>query len=605
MFRSIRQVLEIFSPRERRQFVLVLFAMLLMGGMQMLGVGVILPFVSLLSNPSAIHEHAVLEFIYVSCGFNSNHSFLIFFGAGLLVILVSSNIVTALTLWVVTRFAWGIQRRISTRLLAGYLHQPYESFLNRNSADSGKNILIESQQFTNGILMPLLKSMGFGLTAAMIIGFLFWLQPILASLVTLIFVSAYLLVYIIVRRALLRIGRRRLKANTRRFQAVNEAFGSVKEVKVMRREPHFMASYDPAAATFSTTMANSQVLAQVPRYFIEALAFSAVMGGMLFVLVSGKPMSEALPLASAFIVAGYRLLPALQNIYQGFAQWRFNQSVLDTLLGDLQASTPIGSEEVVKDDPEDVYGSDRLKFEDKIELRNLSYSYPGTTQPSLDDISLTIKRNSFVALTGSTGAGKTTLADIVLGLLEPTIGEAKIDGVSLTSETRPRWQANLGYVPQDIYLTDSSIANNIAYGLAQNDIDMEAVERAAKIANIHDFILQKLPLGYETVVGERGVRLSGGQRQRIGIARALYHDPAVIVLDEATSALDNETERRIVSELDSMRGGRTLIVIAHRLTTVQKCHQVFLLNEGKIVARGSYDELVSTSEDFARLAQSN
>ncbi|ROO26356.1 ABC transporter ATP-binding protein [Salinisphaera japonica] len=601
MFRSIRQVLTLFSAEDRRRFLVVLFAMFVMGGMQMIGVGAILPFVSLLSDPSAIHEHAVLEFLFVTGGFTSAHTFLVFVGVALLVILVGSNVVTALTLWVVTRFAWSIQRRISERLLAGYLNQPYEQFLNRNSADIGKNILIESQQFTNGILMPLLKSLGFGLTATMIIGFLFWLQPLLAAVVCVVFVSAYFLVYLTVRRALLRIGRRRLAANTTRFQAVNEAFGSVKEVKVMRREPHFLASYNPAAQTYALTMANSQVLALIPRYFIEALAFAVVMGGMLYVLVAGGSVKDALPVASAFVVAGYRLLPALQNIYQGFAQWRFNQSVLDTLLTDLKATRNVSPRPKGQDlSPVE---ADRLKFQDVIQLKHMSYQYPRSDRPSLANISIEIRRNTFVALTGSTGAGKTTLADIVLGLLEPTSGQVLIDGVPLDATTRSAWQANLGYVPQDIYLTDSSIAGNIAYGLAPDQIDMVAVERAAKIANIHDFIVDKLPEGYRTSVGERGVRLSGGQRQRIGIARALYHDPAVIVLDEATSALDNETERRIVNELDSMRGGRTLIVIAHRLTTVQKCHEVFLLGDGKVVANGTYDELVAGNREFAQLAQ--
>ena len=610
MFKSIAQLLALFSPAERLRFVGVLIAMLTMGIMQMAGVGVILPFVSLLSNPAKVHDNALLEWLYTTLGFASVNGFLILIGSVLLIILVASNAVTALTIWLMTHFSWGVQQRISARLLDGYLHQPYETFLNRNSADTGKNILIESQQFANGVLMPALKSLAFGITAAMIIGFLFWLNPLLALAVTLIFGCAYLLVYLTIRRALLRIGRARMAANTERFKAVGEAFGSVKEVKVMNREAHFIQRYEPAAQVFANAMAKSQILAQVPRYAIEGLAFGIVMAAMLYLLASGHGLQSALPLASAFIVAGFRLLPALQNIYQGFAQWRFNQSVLETLQKDLAAhEVPSKKAGQAPDMPRqsDAPGGDPVKppklvFNETIELRDLTYHYPNMEAPSLDAISLSIPRNSFVALTGQTGAGKTTLADMLLGLLEPSAGEIRIDGTLLTSENHSQWQANLGYVPQEIYLTDSTIASNIAYGFALDEIDFEAVERAARIANIHDFITDKLPEGYDTIVGERGVRLSGGQRQRIGIARALYHDPAVIVLDEATSALDNETERRIVSELDAMRGGRTLIVIAHRLTTVQKCHEVFLLDDGKIAARGSYDELVRQSADFGQLA---
>ena len=610
MFRPIRQMLALFSPAERLRFVGVLAAMLTMGIMQMAGVGVILPFVSLLSNPEHVHTNAALDWLYTALGFASVNGFLILIGSVLLAILVLSNAVTALTIWLMTRFSWGVQRRISARLLEGYLHQPYETFLNRNSADTGKNILIESQQFANGVLMPALKALAFGITAAMIVGFLFWLKPLLALAVTLIFGCAYLLVYLTIRRVLLRIGRARMEANTERFKAVGEAFGSVKEVKVFNREAHFIHRYDPAARTFANAMAKSQVLGQVPRYAIEGLAFGIVMAAMIYLLASGQELQSALPLASAFVVAGYRLLPALQNVYQGFAQWRFNQSVLDTLQKDLTAHQPpvqsasrTSQRQVESKVATRPYESVKLVFDQTIELRNLTYHYPNTSAPSLDAISLTIPRNSFVALTGQTGAGKTTLADIILGLLEPSAGEILIDGTVLTEENRSQWQANLGYVPQDIYLTDSTIASNIAYGLAEAEIDHSAVERAARIANIHDFITDKLPEGYNTIVGERGVRVSGGQRQRIGIARALYHDPAVIVLDEATSALDNETERRIVNELDAMRGGRTLIVIAHRLTTVQKCHEVFMLHDGRIAARGSYDELIQQSAEFGHLAK--
>ncbi|MES1946420.1 ABC transporter [Salinisphaera sp. C84B14] len=605
-------MLALFSPAERVRFAGVLAAMFTMGIMQMAGVGVILPFVSLLSNPEHVHTNAALDWLYTVLGFASVNGFLILIGSVLLAILVLSNVVTALTIWLMTRFSWGVQRRISARLLEGYLNQPYETFLNRNSAETGKNILIESQQFANGVLMPALKALAFGITAAMIVGFLFWLEPLLALAVTLIFGCAYLLVYLTIRRVLLRTGRTRMAANTERFKAVGEAFGSVKEVKVLNREAHFIHRYDPAARTFANAMAKSQVLAQVPRYAIEGLAFGIVMAAMLYLLASGQGLQSALPLASAFVVAGYRLLPALQNIYQGFAQWRFNQSVLDTLQKDLTAHQPPAQaasgpsqtlpESNVATSPHEPV---KLVFDQTIQLRNLTYHYPNTSAPSLDAITLTIPCNSFVALTGQTGAGKTTLADIILGLLEPSAGEILIDGTVLTEENRSQWQANLGYVPQDIYLTDSTISSNIAYGLAEAEIDHSAVERAARIANIHEFITNKLPDGYDTIVGERGVRVSGGQRQRIGIARALYHDPAVIVLDEATSALDNETERRIVNELDAMRGGRTLIVIAHRLTTVQKCHEVFMLHDGRIAARGSYDELIQQSAEFGDLAQAD
>lgn len=602
MLHSLQQFLTLLSSKDRLHLLGVFGAMLAMGIAQMAGVGVVLPFVQLLSNPGHVHDSAALDWLYTALGFESAQGFLLFIGSGLLVVLLASNAITAGTIWLMTRFSWNVQFRISSRLLNGYLHQPYEAVLNRNSADNSKNILVETRQLANQVMVPMLKAMAFGITALMIVGFLLWLRPLLALTVAVIFGGAYLLVYLTIRRVLLRAGRRRVNANTARFQAVNEAFGSVKEVKIMGRESHFLSRYTPAASRFADAQVINNALGEVPRYAIEGLAFGIIMAAMLTLLASGQDLQSALPVASAFVVAGYRLLPALQNIYQGFTNVRFNQAVLDALVKDAKAQ-PAFDDQADKASETATAERSKLAFQDRIELENLIYHYPQANNPSLDKVSLTIHCNSFVALTGSTGAGKTTLADVILGLLVPESGQIRIDGVPLNEDNRAQWQANLGYVPQDIYLTDSTITNNIAYGIADDQIDHQAVERAARIASIHEFVVQELPSGYNTIVGERGVRLSGGQRQRIGIARALYHDPEVIVLDEATSALDNETERHIVNELDAMRGGRTLIVIAHRLTTVQKCHEVFMLHRGRLAARGSYDELIQQSAEFGQLAQ--
>lgn len=592
---AIRKLLALFSADERRRLFGVIAAMLATGMLQVVGVGSVMPFVALLRDRSLIQEHAALTWVYESLNFASTDGFLVFVGASVLCLLVAGNAFIAFTVWLIARFAWANQRRLSTRLLRGYLHQPYEAFLNRNTADTGKNILVESQQFTNGVLVPALNAVAFGITALFIAAFLVWLSPLLAAFVGVVFVSAYALVYVFVRRPLLRIGQRRMRANTRRFQATGEAFGSLKEVKVMGREQAFIRRYEPAAASFANTMAKQQVLGQLPRYLIEAIAFGMVIGLFLVLLASGSEVQAWLPLASVFGVAGYRLLPALQRIYQGMSQWRFNQTVLDTLYRDLMAH-----DSETRSEPE----QEPLQFQHSLRLEDVSYHYPGTAEPALKNISLEIPRNAFVAFIGATGAGKTTVVDLILGLLPPSSGRICIDDTPITAANRRQWQANIGYVPQEIYLTDDTIRANIAYGLSPEDIDQTAVEKAARIANIHGFITQHLPSGYDTEVGERGVRLSGGQRQRIGIARALYHDPQVLVLDEATSSLDNETERRIVEELDSMRGGRTLIVIAHRLSTVRYCGCLYLLADGRVLASGAYDELVDASLEFRRLTRS-
>lgn len=592
---TVTKLLALFDPRERRRLAGVLVSVIAMGLLQVAGVGSVIPFIALLSNPSLAQQNAVLAWLYETFGFATTHAFLIFIGFGVMFLLIAGNAFIAFTIWLITRFAWDNQYRLSDRLLSGYLAQPYEAFLNRNSADTGKNILYESQQFANGVLLPAMRIVAFGVTVLFLAAMLLALNPSLAVLVAGVFGLAYLAVYVFVRRPLVRIGQRRMTANTGRFKAVDQAFGSVKELKVLGREADFVAQYRPAAHTFANGMAVQQVLATLPRYAIEGVAFGFVMGLFLYLLAIQGSVHEVLPLAGAFALAGYRMLPAFQQVYQGVSALRFNQPVLDTMYRDLITHGAATGNLPVHPTLQ--------SFKRELRLEAVTYTYPSAAAPALREINLAIPRNAFVAFVGATGSGKTTLAGVILGLLRPQVGLMIVDGAPVTDANRRAWQANLGYVPQEVYLIDDTIAANIAYGVPRDERDRVAVQRAARIASIHDFITD-LPRGYNTVVGERGVRLSGGQRQRIGIARALYRDPQVLVLDEATSALDNETEQRIVEDLDAMRGGRTLIVIAHRLSTVRRSSRLHLLEAGRIVASGHYDELVSSSAAFRRLTRS-
>lgn len=355
-------------------------------------------------------------------------------------------------------------------------------------------------------------------------------------------------------------------------------------MKVLGLERSFISRYEPSAGTFATSMAALQVMSGLPRYVIETLAFGTVMALFLYLLASEGGVQAVLPTIGAFALAGYRLLPALQQVYISSTTLRFNQSVLDTMHRDLMASArPEG--ESHRDTPSTditlpVRPAARLPFRRELRLDQVTYTYPGAEVPALREVSLVIPRKSSVAFIGATGSGKSTLVDIILGLLQPQSGSILVDGTEINENNLSAWQANIGYVPQDIYLTDDTITANIAFGVPHDQIDYKALERAARIANIHDFISAELPDKYETVVGERGIRMSGGQKQRIGIARALYHDPAVLVLDEATSSLDSETERCIVESLEEVRGDRTLIVITHRLSTVRRSDRLYQVVRG-------------------------
>jgi ABC-type multidrug transport system fused ATPase/permease subunit len=380
-----------------------------------------------------------------------------------------------------------------------------------------------------------------------------------------------------------------VRANKDRFQKANEALGGVKEIKLLGREKVFLDDYAKVSRFFAIRMALGEALSNSPRYILDMFAFGAILGIMMWLFV--QDASQVIPVVGIYAFAGYRLMPALQNIYRAITKARFHTAVLETVKRDLE-NAPADFPEHVK----------RLTLKDKLELRGISFKYPTASSSLLNGLSLDIKANTSVAFVGSTGSGKTTLVDIILGLLDPDKGTLEVDGMLLSEDKLRNWQANLGYVPQTIFLSDGTIAQNIAFGIPEDEIDREAVRKAAHIANLHEFVMS-LPDGYNTIVGERGVRLSGGQRQRIGIARALYHDPGVLILDEATSALDNVTEEAVFQAIKNVTGKKTVIMIAHRISTVRECDQIFVLEKGRIVSRGSYQELLSSSARFREFAQ--
>ena len=316
---------------------------------------------------------------------------------------------------------------------------------------------------------------------------------------------------------------------------------------------------------------------------------------VVYLLSQGQDVTSILPTLTVYVFAIYRLMPALQNIFSAVTSIRSNEASLNTVYQDIQSSSV---PEMVDRDT-----LPTLPFRDRLELKNVTFTYPNMEQPVLEDFNISIRANTSVAFVGSTGSGKTTTVDLLLGLLSPEKGSLVVDGVPVTPENTPNWMKNLGYVPQVIYLNDDTVARNIAFGVHHTKVDRAAVERAAKLANIHDFIVDDLPQGYDTAVGERGVRLSGGQRQRLGIARALYHNPEVLILDEATSALDGVTEENIFKAVDNIGKSKTVIMIAHRISTVRNCDTIYLLDHGRVAAKGSYDELIASSPQFRAIAQ--
>ncbi len=583
------EALQLLSLRERRQVYLLMPGIVIMACLEVLGIAAISPFLSLVTNPESIQSNGVLSWLYTTFKFQNTQSFVVFMGLVALGLMVTSNLFSLFMNWILVRFAWLRNHSLSQRLLAQYLGKPYSFFLERNTSEMGKNILAEVQQVVNGLLVPGMLMLANLFVVLFILIFLIILNPLRALVVALALGSGYVIVYSLLQRRMARYGDESVQANKGRFQLANEALGGVKEIKLLGRENVFLGNFAKVSRLFSTRMALSEILSNSPRYVLDTIAFGTIL--TLMIVVYTQDPSQVIPVVGVYAFAGYRLMPALQQIYRNITKARFHTSVLATVKHDLEATEATFPDR-----------AERLKFEKGLELANISFKYPTAKTELLKNLSLTVKHNASVAFVGSTGSGKTTIVDILLGLLPPDQGQLLVDGDPINKENLRNWQANLGYVPQTIFLSDGTIAQNIAFGIAQDSLDINAVVKAATIANLHEFV-EMLPDGYNTVVGERGVRLSGGQRQRIGIARALYHDPSVLILDEATSALDNVTEEAVFQAIKNVMGKKTVIMIAHRISTVRECDTIFVLEHGHIVSQGSYQELLASSRHFQALAR--
>ena len=596
MRETLLKLNRLLDPRDRAKVALLVLLMIITAFMQTAGIASVMPFLAVLSDPSVIHSNPWLSAAFERLGFGSTDTFLYFLGAAAFVIFVSGTALQALTFWSINRFSHMQQYELSRRLMADYLRRPFTFFLGRNSGDLGKTVLQETSQAINGALMPAMRLLSHLLLAGFIIALLIVVQPWLALTVAVALGSIYGAIYVASRAWLSRIGKDRVHANRERFTAVAEAFAGAKEIRLLGRERDYLERYREPSKRFAMHQANSSLLQNLPQYAIEAVAFGGVLLLVLYIMAGEGGLAQALPLIGLYALAGRQLIPAFQKIFSTIAALRFNIPAVDNILedlGDRTDSTPL---------PARTLQGPALVPAQAIVLDDVTYSYPGAEQPALQHLDLIIPARSTVGFVGSSGAGKSTLVDLLLGLLTPDAGEILIDDTPLGSGNARHWQAALGYVPQHIFLADQSVSANIALGLPDKQIDQEAVERAARLANLHDFVVHDLPQGYDTVIGERGVRLSGGQRQRIGIARALYRDPDVLFFDEATSALDNTTERAVMEAIHNLSGAKTIILVAHRLTTVKPCDQIFVLHKGRIAEQGSYEELSNAGSHFHRLA---
>jgi len=595
---NLRRTIALLTPRERAQGLRVLVLVALMALFESVGVVAIMPFLAVLADSTMIVTNPVLARMHAMAGAPAPETFLLWLGIGAMTLILVGSVVRTVTEFVLNRFVQLRVHSFGARLLESYLRQPYGFFLSRHSGDLQRAILSEAEKVVTHVYWPALMMIANGTILLALVAVLLVVDPVVAIGAALVLGGAYALVYWVVRGHLRRIGEEGVVFNRDRFQATTEALGGIKGIRLLGAERHYLARFAVPSEALARRMSAGNTISHVPKYAIEAIGFSGVLGLALLMLArhggNSATMGEVLPLIGLYAFAGYRLLPAVQAIYRGFTLLRFGDAGLENIEADLALSAQ------GRDLPERM--ADPMPLTREIAVKGVEYAYPGSDDVGLHGVSLRIPAGARVGIVGRTGAGKTTLVDLILGLLEPSSGRLMVDGAEITPKTLRAWQRSIGYVPQDIFLRDGSVAENIAFATPADQIDMDRIEASARLARLHDFVTEELPQGYLTEVGERGVRLSGGQRQRIGIARAMYHNPTLLVFDEATSALDNRTESEVMEAISSLNGEKTILMIAHRLSTVQGCDMIVVMDHGRIVATGSYDELLAQSPHFRDIA---
>ncbi len=571
------KIYQILLPDERRRAASVFFYML--GGMllEMLSIGLIIPIMTIMRGDANI-KNSRLDALF---GHLDQKDVVMLSMCVLISIYLVKNLFLAFLAFKQSQFAYGIQEELSQRLFLSYMRQPYPFHLERNSAQLIRNITSEVSFFSSHALIPGMLLVAESLVIFGVGGLLLYMEPVGAILVLVFIGGSAWSFQRITRRYISHWGEIRQQHEGLCLQHLQQGLGGVKDVKLLGRESYFLSQYATHNRLGTLAAQNQSTLQQLPRITLEFLAVMGLAVLVMSMVMLGRDIAMFLPSLGFFAMAALRLMPSVNRILTSVQTLRFMSPTISMLHSELEHPNILSLSG--KAAPVSF-------FSNAIALVGVSFSYQTNTTHILEDITLTINRGETVGFVGSSGAGKSTLVDIMLGLLSPSRGQILVDEIDIHDALRT-WQNQIGYVPQSIYLTDDTLRCNIAFGLPEALIDEAAVARAIRAAQLEEFI-GSLPEGLDTMVGERGIRLSGGQRQRIGIARALYHDPAILVLDEATSALDQETEKEVMAAINVLHGQKTIVIIAHRLSTVEKCDRLYRIERGKVVAQGSVGTII-------------
>ena len=586
----------LLDARQRRGFILAQALALLMAVFTLAGVAAVVPFFAVLADRGLIGRNPLLSWLYQHFGFASQHDFVVALGLALLVVVLLGDAINMVGSLVLNRFAYRVGHRFCVALFDEYLHRSLQFHLCSNSATLFNNVIWEVTRGTTGMLQSFLLLVTNIAASALIIGSIVIIHPLIALIAAVALCGSYGAVYLLARQRLLRNGLLESRYTEERTKIASEAFGAMREIIVLNGQRFFRERFAQSGTALTDVALDTNAIAQSPRYILDALVATLLVAAALLSIDQGRSAGEWLAQLSILGFAAYRLLPALQQIFNGVVKIRGDRAAFTRIAADLRAACHSQRRLVRTADAAAWQG----RPHEKIELKDVQFRYAGDRPLAIGAVNLTIPAAATVALVGPSGSGKTTLAELILGLLTPTAGVIEVDGVALTAHNRADWQGTVAYVPQHAFLFDASLAENVALATELERIDGERLSVALRLARLDEFVAT-LPRGHLEIVGEHGVRLSGGQRQRVGIARALYRRASLLVLDEPTSALDGLTESEVMQTIEDLRGQCTIILIAHRTSTVRRCDLIFELSGGALVAAGTYAQLSRQSARFERL----
>ena len=597
MYKLLKELFTLLTPSQRKRFYVLQILVTLVAIFEIFSVASIIPFMALVADMNQLQEDVFIAQVYQSSGITSETKFMFLMGLCVLTILIISSLISIFTIWKLSMFAFSIGSEISDRLYTFYLRQDWLFHSEGSSAQLTKKIATETVRVTGGILVPLVHLNAKIVLALLMITSIFIYDAKVAIVGAIIFTFTYYTLIMAVKRRLESYGSATTKVMEQRFRLMNEGFGGIKDLLLLGRDYDFIKRFKKTGILLAFSQGSGTALIQAPRYLIELLAFGSLILLILYLLISyDGDLSVILPVLTLYAVGGIKLLPAFQQIYQSISVINANTAAFDEIREDLK-NIKLTELQTLKTNDKHSY----LYPKKQLALKDISFTYPSKDKKVLNQINISIPARSIIGIVGPSGAGKSTIIDVLLGLIKPQQGYLLVDDTVIDDHNCRSWQNSIGFVAQNIFLSEGTIAENVAFGLSNEEIDLEQVQKALNLASLGEFC-ETLSDGIYTKVGERGVQLSGGQRQRIGIARALYHKVEVIVFDEATSSLDGITEKQIMEAIHSFGGNKTIILIAHRLKTVQNCDQIFFIENGEIHDQGTYDELIEKNERFKNMA---